>query len=385
MHARREFRYWLFVCGILSSTPSLAASAPAEAERQPDPRSEFWSQEDGWLDISPFIDRAYGFVPLLVPITEPAVGAGAAAAAVFIDKPEDRPNRPDISVVGALRTNNGTDGAFAGDLRHWRGGRLKTLAGVVSASIHLDFYGLGRDPLLEDDPRSFVLDTDGALLQARQRIGDSSAWAGIGYVLASTTVSFDVLPPLQSLPDFERDSRVGGLLPTVSLDTRDNVFTPTAGDYLELSAGLFAKALGSDGNFQRVGLTGIHYQALADPLTLGIIGSSILSYGDVPFYLRPFIMLRGAPAMRYQGDHTAQVETELRWQFFKRLSLVGFAGAGRAWNDDAGRASHDIVTGGLGFRYEIARKYGLHIGIDAAHGPDGMAYYVQFGSAWLRP
>jgi len=27
----------------------------------------------------------------------------------------------------------------------------------------------------------------------------------------------------------------------------------------------------------------------------------------------------------------------------------------------------------------------LHAGIDAAYGPDGAAYYVQFGSAWLRP
>jgi hypothetical protein len=39
-------------------------------------------------------------------------------------------------------------------------------------------------------------------------------------------------------------------------------------------------------------------------------------------------MLRGIPAMRYQGESTAQAEAELRWQFWQRFSLVGFAGAG---------------------------------------------------------
>jgi hypothetical protein len=44
-----------------------------------------------------------------------------------------------------------------------------------------------------------------------------------------------------------------------------------------------------------------------------------------------------------------------------------------------------IVTGGTGFRYEVARRYGLHMGVDVAFGPDDPAIYVQFGSAWLRP
>ena len=44
-----------------------------------------------------------------------------------------------------------------------------------------------------------------------------------------------------------------------------------------------------------------------------------------------------------------------------------------------------VVTGGTGFRYEIARDYGLHLGLDVAFGPDGTAIYVQIGSAWSRP
>jgi hemolysin activation/secretion protein len=96
--------------------------------------------------------------------------------------------------------------------------------------------------------------------------------------------------------------------------------------------------------------------------------------------------LRGAPIMRYQGNETAQLEAELRWQFWKRFSLVGFAGGGAAWNDLSGFDNiQTVVTGGTGFRYEVARKYGIHMGLDVAFAPDNTAVYIQIGSAWSRP
>ena len=65
---------------------------------------------------------------------------------------------------------------------------------------------------------------------------------------------------------------------------------------------------------------------------------------------------------------------------------MGFVGGGAAWNDfDRYENSRDVVAGGTGFRCELARKYGLHMGLDVAFGPEDPILYVQFGSAWLRP
>ena len=90
--------------------------------------------------------------------------------------------------------------------------------------------------------------------------------------------------------------------------------------------------------------------------------------------------------MRYQGESAAQIEAELMWQFWQRFSLVGFAGAGAAWNDsERFKNTTSVATGGGGIRYEVARKHGLHMGVDVAFGPAGPAIYVQFGSAWMRP
>lgn len=379
---------WLLLLTVLYGPPARADDAEPTATTEHHGR--LWSKDDGWLDVSGFIDQSYGFIPVLVPITEPAVGMGGAGALVFIDKQAGNGAagfaRPNISAVGGLRTDNGTKGVFAGDMRHWRGDRLKTVAAVVDASINLEFYGIGRDPLLRDDPRIFSLETTAGVIQGSYRLGESQAWASLGYALASTTIHFDVLPPVESLPDFQAESRVGGLLSGLSFDSRDNIFTPTRGTYLDASVGLFSTALGSDTNFQRLGLTAIHFRPLAKDLTLGVMGTTVLGFGKVPFYLRPFIGLRGAPAMRYQGDYTAEVEAELRWQFWKRFSLIGFAGAGATRNEQASaKTNQEVGTGGLGFRYEIARKYGLHMGLDVAYGPEGPVYYVQFGSAWMRP
>ena len=82
----------------------------------------------------------------------------------------------------------------------------------------------------------------------------------------------------------------------------------------------------------------------------------------------------------------AEVEAELRWQLHPRFSLVGFGGAGIARSESERRdPEKTVTTGGVGFRYLLARKHGLHMGLDVAQGPDEPIFYVVFGNAWLRP
>lgn len=352
--------------------------------------SLFKSGEDGWLDVSGFLDEKYGFLPIVLPITEPAVGYGAGSGLAFISSPlgggKDGHARPNISAAGGFGTENGSWGAFAGDMRYWLDGRLQTLAGVMYASVNLDFYGVGDDPALANNSLRYNLEPVGGLLQAKYRLGESRVWAGLGYAFASTDVSFDAPAGTPGLPSFRNESNVGGLTPSLTYDSRDTIFTPTRGSYVEAQVGVFSEALGSDDEFQRAQVIAMHFMPLSERLFLGVRGQVSASFGDTPFYLRPFIYLRGEPAMRYQGEEIAQIEGELRWQFWQRVSVVGFVGTGVAWNDfERLDDSQSIVTGGTGLRYELARKYGLHAGVDIAFGPDNTAVYVQVGSAWMRP
>jgi hypothetical protein len=95
--------------------------------------------------------------------------------------------------------------------------------------------------------------------------------------------------------------------------------------------------------------------------------------------------MRGVPIMKYQGSQTLQFETEQRFDVTPRWSLVGFAGTGCTWNESQYLDSDKwIFAGGAGFRYLVARVFGLRMGIDIAASPDQLAYYIVFGHYWNR-
>lgn len=369
--------------------------AAQEPDRTPQPEPARSSQaprqdDDGWWDISSFLSEKYGFLPIVIPITEPAVGYGAAGGLAFLSRPLGETKagfgRPDITFVGGMATENDSWATAFGDIRHWQDDRLQTRVFVVDGSVNLDYYGIGSNPTLDQQPLRYNLEPLGTSLEARCRLGDTAWWAGLNYSVGRIPVSFDAPPGTAGLPDFRRESEVGGLSPSLTYDTRDNLFTPTSGSYLEATVGVYDEWLGGDDAFQRVNLFGMQFVPLAERLYLGVRGDAAASFGDVPFYLRPFVMLRGVPMLRYQGEATATVEAELRWQFWGRFSLIGFAGTGAAWNDF--ERFDDTTTAfswGTGLRYELAREYGLHAGLDVAFGPEDTVLYVQFGSAWIRP
>jgi outer membrane protein assembly factor BamA len=289
-------------------------------------------------------------------------------------------------MVGGLGTENGTWGTLGADMRYWLDEHVQTLVGFVYASANLKFYGVGDNPALGGNPLHYNLEPKGGTLQTRYRFGESRVWVGLNYAFASTDVTFEKPPGTPGEPVLGRQSNVGGFTPSLTLDTRDNFFTPNRGSYVDASVGIFSEALGADNEFQRARLIGMQYVPLSSRLFLGLRAEAAASFGNEPFYLRPYISLRGAPVLRYQGEEIAQLETELRWQCWKRFSLVGFVGGGAAWNHfEHFDSTQSIVTGGVGFRYEIARAYGIHLGLDLAFGPDNTAVYIQVGSAWARP
>ena len=62
-----------------------------------------------------------------------------------------------------------------------------------------------------------------------------------------------------------------------------------------------------------------------------------------------------------------------------------FGGAGKAFDDWSHFDEADwITTYGTGFRYLLARKFKLRVGIDVAKGPESWAYYIIFGTNWVK-
>lgn len=354
--------------------------------------SLFTDPADGWFDVSEFLDSAYGFVPFGSPITEPAVGYGGVGALIFIDRnvpgQGQRYARPNVAAIGGLATENGTTGLFAGHLGNWGDGRFRTLAGFADADVNLEFFGLGGDRGPGNGGLDYTIAARGGVTGGSHRLGAGPLWPGLRYALVDTNVSLGVETAATGLeiPREDRDLRLAALTPSLTLDTRDNLFTPTRGSYLDLSVAVFREALGGDRNFETLNLAAMHYRSLADSIFLGLRATAKASSDGTPFFLRPFVYIRGVQALRYQGEQSAEFEAEMRWQLHPRFSVVGFGGAGLA-RGESGLIDRDkeVCAGGAGFRYLIARKHGLHMGLDVAAGPDDPILYVVFGSAWLRP
>ena len=346
--------------------------------------------DDGQPDISHFLDSKFGFLPIAKPITEPAVGYGAGGGLMFLSKPLGAAvqglGRPNITGVGGFGTQNGSWGAFGVDLRYWADDRVQTLVAGIYASINLDYYGSGDDSVLHDDPLRYNLQPAGGAGIAKYRFGDSLFWAGLGYAFTTTRITFDAPSDAPQLPIEEARSNVGMLLSSLTWDTRDNFFTPLRGTYVEGSFQLAATWLGADENFERLNFIGIQYFPLPSNFYLGLRGDANAAFEGTPFFMLPAVNLRGVAAQRYQGEEIAQLEAELRWQFHGRWSVLGFMGGGGAWNDfEDVKDSQGVISGGAGFRYELARRYGIHAGLDVGFSHDTAALYIQVGSGWMRP
>jgi len=376
---------------LVSCVAMLGCASPpraADADSAAAPTSRFKDPDDGRFDVGGFLDTAYGFVPLLVPITEPAVGYGAVGALVFIHGDPPAPGeefvRPTMSAIGALRTENGTRGWFGGNLGTWWDGRLRTIAALGDIDLNLEFFGLG-DRL--SDGLGYSVKAKGGVVGGNYRLGGTQLWLGLRYASVDTDVSLDApLIDLPNVPPADYGLSLAALTASLTFDRRDNFFTPTRGIYVDLSIPMYRDSYGSDRDFETANLTTMYFRPLGESLYFSVRGSAKDSSDRTPFYLRPYVALRGVQALQYQGEQAAELEAEVRWQLGARYSVLGFAGTGEARSSIGARErSENVTAGGAGFRYLVARRYGLQMGVDVAGGPDDTVLYVVFGNAWLRP
>ncbi|WP_093168412.1 BamA/TamA family outer membrane protein [Variovorax sp. YR216] len=362
---------------------SRQGSSPKTTRRFRDP-------EDGQFDLTDFLEHPFGFLPVPIIVTEPAVGYGAGLAGMFLrprrEEGAEGWARPNISGLGAFATENGTQGAFAGDASRWMDGRLRTLVGAATGKVNLDFYGVGSGLSSVDQKVSYSLEFSGAVAQLNWQLAPKSPWAlGMRYVFAEVDSTLRNEPLLPNAPG-RIQVRVSAPTAILEFDTRDNIFTPTRGVYAETSYLAAREALGSSDDFERFQQVAMGWLPLSRDTILGARGNYAWSSKGTPFFLRPFIQLRGVPAMRYQGEQMASVEFEARLRLEGRWSGVAFGGYGATRTERENTTStKDVTSGGFGIRYNISRKFGLDVGVDVARSPGTTAVYLVVGNSWFRP
>ncbi|SHM82368.1 Surface antigen [Chitinophaga jiangningensis] len=351
---------------------------------------------DHAIDFSDWMINANGFIPVPYIITEPALGFGGAIAPILMHKHEQpsykpgekrlAPIRPDITGGLAFYTDSKSWGAGlfrSGTIVKWRLS-YKVFAGY--ASLNMNYYK--TLPLVGEVKYGTNTKSIPAFLRVQRQIGYSNWSAGLQYFFVKTTAKLTdhLLPDSLFHPkEFKNISSIPGVL--VEFDNRDNIFTPNKGTKIHVDGNFSYNVFGSDMEYTH--LNGFVYQYIPigrrEKWVCGLRGDFQQVIGDIPFYFKPSIDLRGIPKGRYQGKTNALIETEQRWNVFSRWSAVFFTGVGKAFDeyDQFGDAPWSYNYG-TGFRYLLARKFKLYMGADIARGPEQWGFYIQFGSAWLK-
>lgn len=389
-----RFTRFIILLVIFLWVNSLKAQSRRESMRQ-----MFIDTTDNAVDASKWLGTVTGFVPLIIPITEPAVGYGAGVGLVFFHPNEFRraakegrlndpkfenisPTPPSLTgLVGGL-TENGTWLAGIGHLAVWKQDRIRYKVGFGLGSVNLDYYGNGMIPGVE---RSFNTSFLGFMNEATFRISESDIWLGLGYSFAKSDIEFDKIFDWPEGGFNEKETRNGGLLPSITFDNRDNIFTANRGVRAYMQYGYYDTWLGGLEEYQLLYsyILGYHQWALGH--VSGLRFEMKNTFGDPTFIYLPYLAMRGLPVMKYQDKNTMLLEFEQRIKVYNRWSLVAFGGLGKDFPEYSKFTEEDLVyTYGSGFRYYLAKKFGMHMGMDFAWGPEDFAFYITFGSAWMK-
>ncbi len=358
---------------------------------------------DGYFDMGEYLaENAYGFLPVPIIITEPAVGYGGGLFAVFMHESEQEKARrkalalqsreggaqlipPAITAVGGAVTENGSWFALGGHRHTWHQDdtRYQLFGGYINAVIDI-YNNLGG--LLPGPGLAIRTNSEGyfILQDLKFRLSDSHWFLGIAQTYAHFEVSSDNLLAdalLKLLLGESTSTSALGLL--AQYDNKNSFFFPTQGYSLDAKYMFYRDAFGSDHEYDTLDLVGQAYFPLSQRWTWALEGAyQSLNSDDrgLPPLVRPYIDLRGIPSFRYQGDYVSAIQTQVMWRVAPRWTLSGFVGVGSA------EAAFEDLYGegewayGAGFRYQIARRYGLHMGMDFGFSDSDSAFYITVGT-----
>jgi len=169
-------------------------------------------------------------------------------------------------------------------------------------------------------------------------------------------------------------------------DTRDNVMNPYFGMNAKLGTTSYLESLGSSSQYHRIELELNKYFNLnKKSVILGRI-YGIASMGDVPFSGQNVVGrddMRGYSNGRYRANQVYNIQTEYRWNFYKKWGMVAFGGLGVATDDFKGKNYSGILPSiGTGIRFKAIESRNINIGVDVAKGKNDWGLYFRIGESF---
>jgi outer membrane protein insertion porin family len=163
-------------------------------------------------------------------------------------------------------------------------------------------------------------------------------------------------------------------------DSRDNVFSPTEGNRVALTAEFAGKALGGDFNFNKYTAETRNYLKVGHAQIVALRGTVGYADGKMPdsqrFAVGGSDTLRGYRDDQFKGNKMLAATAEYRFPIAKKVEGVAFTDIGKAWSGEGYKLNDLEASVGVGIR--VSTPIGP-IRLDYAQGSQGGRSHFSFG------
>lgn len=182
-------------------------------------------------------------------------------------------------------------------------------------------------------------------------------------------------------------SFTSGLGLVVSFDTRNQIYYPTKGHFIDITT-LFNQAIfGSDFIFNNLSIDARKYFKLWNKNVLALQGFANLNDGNIPFKQLATIgsesYMRGYYNGRFRDNNAMAFQAELRKKVWGPISLTFFGGFGNVASQTSLLFTNVKQNYGIGFRVIAIRREHVNIRIDYGRGENGIqGFYFTMNEAF---
>lgn len=324
--------------------------------------------------------------PVAFYLPETAFGFGGLGVATFRFKDELPETRPSTIQMGLTYTTKGqflffTPFELYADKERWR-----FVGELGYYKYFYNFYGLGDDSKQEDLETYDAVFPRFRLSVLREVLPNFSI--GLGY-------EYDGLNNIKIaesgiLENSNVIGKEGGTISNLGIlafyDTRDNIFTPSKGFFIQGSLFSSSKTIGSSFSYNKFEVDARYYQQIKGK---HIVATNLFianSSSGTPFLSLNYLgtkRTRGHDNRRFQDNAEVSLAMEYRFPIAGRFGGVFFGSSGTVSpNVEAAFSSSFKNTVGTGLRYIMNKKEGTRLRADYGFSKEGGNFYLTIKEAF---
>ena len=332
--------------------------------------------------VSDALSGNHFVIPMI--ISNPTMGSGAGLSAAIFYQLDDE-SRTSGTALGAYYTLNDSWIVALRQETYFSSGR-HSLSGLAAAyRLNTEYFGIGHEAGRKGESADLSERGFGVEVNYERRIS-GPLYAGIMYRGGQVESALEEGASIE-LPPGEEDLVISGLGGTLTYDSRDHELHPGSGTLLEVDAVVMAAAFGSDADYEALKLVYRKYVGIGGSHVLAFRATGCFMAGDVPYldlcYYGADSDLRGYVAGQYRDRAMYAVQAEGRFQVYRRLGAVAFAGVGGIAPELSEFRGDEILPSvGVGVRVVVLERVDLTVGLDYAVGRDSDGWYLRLGEAF---